>query len=161
MSTAETEAGQQHPTEGEKRHPLVVVGVDGSEPSSVALAWAAEEARLRGAPLKVVHAWRLPSLAYMGPVVPEADFDALGKHAQTLVEAQVTDVLGDHPGIEVLTEVREGPSAQAVLDAAADADLLVVGSRGRGGFAGLLLGSVSSQIVHHARCPVVVVPAGR
>ncbi|MBO0728803.1 MAG: universal stress protein [Acidimicrobiaceae bacterium] len=139
---------------------LVVVGVDGSDPSSEALAWAAEEARLRRATLKVVHAWQIPSVAYVGPA-PIVDQSQWVQQAQATLDEQVGKVLGDAPGIDLVTELWEGPSAQAIIDAAADADVLVVGSRGRGGFAGLLLGSVSNQVVHHARCPVVVVPAAR
>jgi nucleotide-binding universal stress UspA family protein len=152
MSTAET-AGEH-----EDRHQLVVVGVDGSEPSSAALAWAAEEAHFRGATLKVVHAWQVPSLAFLGPA-PAVDETPWVEEAQAMLDEQVRKVLGETPAIDVVSELWEGPSAQAIIDAATDADVLVVGSRGRGGFKGLLLGSVSSQVVHHARRPVVVVPA--
>jgi nucleotide-binding universal stress UspA family protein len=150
MSTGDT--AQEH----QDHHQLVVVGVDGSDPSSVALAWAAEEARIRGATLKVVHAWHVPSVAYAGPA-PVVDQSQWIEESQGILDEQVRKVLGDEPAVDVVTELWEGPSAQAVIDAAKDADMLVVGSRGRGGFAGLLLGSVSTQIVHHARCPVVVV----
>ena len=166
---------------------MVVVGIDGSEGSSKALAFAAQEARLRGAILRVVHAYRLPRLSDAGPqenwpLGPGGGFgarDEVGVRDQKVYEdfraevmsmttgepgeaeasaaAQIDAVLGPSPGITLERDVKEGRASQALLDAAEDADLLVVGSRGREGFVGLLLGSVSSQVVHHARCPVTVV----
>ncbi len=135
----------------------VVVGVDGSRGSSAALRWAADEARLRGARLKVVRAWHIPSVSYGAYVVLPNDFEDWGKEAAAALEEQVATVLGEVPQVPVVREVREGPAAKAILDAAEGADLVVVGSRGRGGFSGLLLGSVSSQVAHHAHCPVVIV----
>jgi nucleotide-binding universal stress UspA family protein len=135
--------------------PLIVVGVDGSDQSSAALTWAAEEARLRGGTLKVVHAWNVPTVEYAS-YIPTA-FADLGNAASIELDAQIAEVLGPDPDVPLEREVREGPPAQAILDAAKDASLLVVGSRGRGGFAGLLLGSVSTQVTHHAHCPVTVV----
>jgi nucleotide-binding universal stress UspA family protein len=92
----------------------------------------------------------------MGYVVPEGvvDFEEVAK--QTLQEA-VAQAAGPSTGVEIRTHVVRGQPAEVLLNAAKDADLLVVGSRGRGGFKGLLLGSVSTQCVHHASCPVVVV----
>lgn len=139
---------------------LVVVGVDGSEPSDAALRCAAKEARLRKAVLKVVHAWHVPSTGYGGYMIPVGTLDDFASDAAKATDEQVSAVLGDNPGIELITEIREGPASRAILDAAKDAELIVVGSRGRGGFSGLLLGSVSSQVAHHAHCPVLIVRPG-
>lgn len=140
----------------------IVVGVDGSEESHQALAWAVEEARRWGASLRIVHAWRPPE-AYLfdAPAVvrPELD-EALRDVGRRVVEDALAAVLsGSDPGVEIERRVLPEPPVEALLAAAADADLLVIGSRGRGGFAGLLLGSVSQQVAHHAPCPVVVVRA--
>ena len=136
----------------------IVVGVDGSGQSREALRWALEEARLRGTGVHVVHAWSLP----IGGVSPGlgASFDAelldgLRRDAEQLVERVLADVAD--AGVELESSVAEGPAAPALVEAADGADLLVVGSRGHGGFAGLLLGSVSQQAAHHAPCPVVIV----
>lgn len=136
--------------------PLVVVGVDGSPPSSRALAFAAEEARLRHGRLKVVEAWSFPTFAE-GVYVPAGAYEDFPEEVAGALATQVDTVLGGDPGIPVEQVVDEGPAAQVVLGAAKSAVLVVVGSRGRGGFSGLLLGSVSTQVVHHAHCPVVVV----
>ena len=146
-------------TDGRGR--LVVVGVDGSEASSAALRWAADEARLRGATLKVVEAWHVPSVGYGAYVaLPPDSFEDWAKQTSASLEEQLTKVLGEEPGPSVVREVLEGPAAKAILEAATGAELVVVGSRGRGGFSGLLLGSVSAQVAHHARCPVTIVPEG-
>jgi nucleotide-binding universal stress UspA family protein len=138
----------------------VVVGVDGSEASSAALAWAAEEARLRGTALRVLRAWQVPALAYGAWVLPPdslADWEA---SVGSELEDQVSAVLGDRAGLEVVAEARQGPAARVLVEASASASLLVVGSRGGGGFSALLLGSVSLQVAHHASCPVVIVRRG-
>jgi nucleotide-binding universal stress UspA family protein len=141
------------------RQPLVVVGTDGSPASRAALHFAANEARLRGATLHVVVAWQYPVLTTMPA------FGVLPPVEQMTAEAAegLTQFLDDEgiggDDLDVVPLVAQGPAAAALLDAAADADLLVVGSRGHGGFAGLLLGSVSQACVTHAPCPVVVVPA--
>jgi nucleotide-binding universal stress UspA family protein len=164
-----------------KHRPVVVVGVDGSDGSSKALAWAVQEARMRGAILRVVHAWKVPRLseaAYLQAATPvnpsglsawdEKTYDEFRSQvvdvpegepgeAEASVASQVTAVLGPSPDITVERQLSQGRASQVILDAARDADLVVVGSRGRDGFAGLLLGSVSSQVVHHARCPVTVI----
>ena len=138
----------------------IAVGVDGSDESVEACAWALGEARLRGVPLRVVHAWQyLPVVAEPLAALPPMPVDELVASAHKVAEQVVeraTD--GAAPGVDVEYRIVEGPAAAAVIDAARDAGLLVVGSRGRGGFAGLLLGSVSQQVVHHAPCPVVVLP---
>jgi nucleotide-binding universal stress UspA family protein len=140
-----------------------VVGIDDSEPAAGALRWALTEGRLHGARLVVVHAWDWPHVGEFGAFVNErlarADFD---QAAAEVLHAMVAAARGPATGdVEVEERVVRGAPAQALLEAAADADLLVVGSRGRGGFAGLLLGSVSQQCTQHAPCPVVIVPPPR
>ena len=131
----------------------LVVGVDGSDGSQRALRWALDEARLRAAPLRAVFAW-----SYLDQ--PTAGFDAsYGEDAaRARLDAALEAVAGEVGDVEIERVVVCDLPARAVLDHARDADLLVVGSRGVGGFKGLLLGSVSQQVVQHARCPVVVVP---
>jgi nucleotide-binding universal stress UspA family protein len=136
----------------------IVVGVDGSPGSRAALRWAHDEARLRAADLVVVNVWQYPmmtSLPAFGAMPPPDD---LGTEAQAALLKTLSDEGVDATGdLPVTTVVAEGAPAAALLEAAADADLLVVGSRGHGGFTGLLLGSVSQQCASHAVCPVVVV----
>ena len=141
----------------------IVVGVDGSEGARTALRFALQEARLRGADVRVVAAWHGPASMYGGELVPPdpALVAHLGAVARRAVELAL-EAAGDlADGIALETVVQEGPAARVLLDAAHDADLLVVGSRGLGGFRGLLLGSVSQQCAHHASCPVVIVPHRR
>ncbi len=135
-----------------------MVGIDGSEGAAQALRFAAEEARLRGARLEAVLAWGLldqpgvPGGTAFDPHFGDAD-------ARAFLEAAVERAIGDDPGVTVeLVPVCDLP-ARALLERAVGADLLVVGARGLGGFRGLLLGSVSHQVVQHAPCPVAVVRA--
>lgn len=133
----------------------IVVGIDGSPTSRDALRWAVEAARLRQAELVVVHAWDMP-YAGVYPYIGDAYDTAVFKRAadETVDQALgVTDVPDD---VSVTRKLVNEPPAKAILDAATDADLVVVGARGLGGFAGMLLGSVSHHIAHHAPCPVVV-----
>ena len=149
---------QQPPEEGGRadgNDRVVVVGVDGSPASSAALELAADEARLRHARLRVVGAWSFPTFA-AGTYVPAGAYEDFPEQLAAAVAAQIVEVLGASPDIPVEQVVEEGPAARVILDAAKGAELVVVGSRGRGGFSGLLLGSVSTQVVHHAHCPVLV-----
>lgn len=134
---------------------LIVVGVDGSPGGSEALRFALVEAQLRGAELQAVAAWRYPDSYGERLALPTDDELAAAAH-DALVET--ISAVGDPADVEVTPVVREGRAALVLLEAAADANLLVVGSRGRGGFTGLLLGSVSQKCIQHAPCPVVVVP---
>ena len=140
----------------------IVVGVDGSEGGIAALRYALEEARLRGAAVRVVSAWHAPAAAYEAVWVPApldvTQFEAIGTDA---AKVSIEAVAAESGGIEITTEVAQGQAGHVLLSAAEGADLLVVGSRGLGGFRGLLLGSVSQQCAHHAPCPVVIVPTGK
>ncbi len=140
-------------TEGER--PVVVVGVDGSAASKDALRWAANYALLSGGTLRAIAAWQWPVSMVVDLAIPE-HFDPMGE-TQASLEAVVTDVLGPSPAIPVTTLVGCGAAALVLLEHARGAALLVVGSRGQGGFSGLLLGSTSEHCARHAPCPVVVV----
>jgi nucleotide-binding universal stress UspA family protein len=138
----------------------IVVGVDGSEGARRAAEWAAAEAERWDASVVVVQAWEFTPLV----VATEApiDLSKLRSDADAALATLVAEVFGGRAS-QVQARLVEELPANAVLDAVAetDADLVVVGSRGQGGLKGLLLGSVSQKIVHHAPCPVVVVPSGR
>jgi nucleotide-binding universal stress UspA family protein len=121
---------------------VIVVGIDGSEESKLGFRWALDEARLRGTSLRVVHAEQ------------HEDRDAEGS---AWLDRLVREVAGRRPGVEVARSVVQGPAAHVLVEEAKEAAMLVVGSRGHGGVAGLLLGSVSLQCVRDAACPVVVV----
>jgi nucleotide-binding universal stress UspA family protein len=136
---------------------VIIVGIDGSDHSKRALRWAVAEAELRKTPVKVIYAWLRPYTTGWG-YVPHDLFDpiALQEQARTIVDAAVDEIVRPD-GVEIDAVAAEGAPAGVLLDAAVGADLLVVGSRGRGGFVGLLLGSVSQQCAQHASCPVVIV----
>lgn len=136
----------------------IVVGVDGSEGSEAALRWALDEARRRECRLDLVHVWHVPYAGEVSGLVMGELSERLEHQAREVVRSVMEKSVGEDPGVEVVPMVTEGATAEALLDAARDADLLVVGSRGLGGFKSLLLGSVSTVCVHHATCPVVVVP---
>ena len=131
----------------------IVVGIDQSIEAKAALRFALEEARFRRASLLAVHAMdpfgTYPSLA--------VDVSAVHRAAEDLLENVVSEVTGADDGVEIDRRVVEGAPGAVLVAEARGADLLVVGSRGHGGFAGLLLGSVSQQCAHHAECPVVIV----
>ncbi len=134
----------------------IVVGVDGSEHSHRALAWAAQEAKLRGSTLHLVHSWQFPlAMPDAGGGIAHIDFEGAAKE---ILEEERSTIDGD---VLVETEIANDSAGRALIRASEGADMVVVGARGRGGFKGLLLGSVSQQIAHHARCPIVIVPADR
>ncbi len=136
----------------------IVVGIDGSAPSVAALDWALGQAELTGATVEAITAWEYPSFySWEGGAVPPREFEGA---ATVTVENAVDDAV-DRRGSSapVHTRVIQGHSATVLLEVSADADLLVVGSRGHGAFVGALLGSVSQKCVHHSRCPVVLVHA--
>jgi nucleotide-binding universal stress UspA family protein len=135
----------------------IVVGIDGSEASDRALWWAAEESRLRGLPLLVVTCWTFPALVAPVPFQPPINADVLMGEAQAVSKATVERVLGrDADTLDWESVVVEGPPSLRLVELSRTAAMVVVGSRGRGGFAGLLLGSVSQHLAEHAACPVAV-----
>lgn len=157
--------------EQSERRARVVVGVDGSAGAHEALRWAAAEARLRDSRLRVVHVW---TFGFTG--IPGGGYDCLGgtpglfagpgssdlrRAAEGLLDRAITEIATEADGVEIERQVVEGGPAEVLVGAAAKGDLLVVGSRGHGGFAGLLLGSVSQQCAHYASCPVVIVHAAK
>lgn len=115
---------------------------------------AVTEARLRHGQLRVVTGWQFPAVAAGMESLPW-EFDAFQRVAQRIQARALKEVSCD--GVAVSSEIHQGPAAAVLLTASKDADLLVVGSRGHGGFTNLLLGSVSSQIAHHAPCPVLII----
>lgn len=134
-------------------HERIIVGVDGSPASIDALRWAARQASLTGAEVKAVHAWEYPRASGGYPIATAVDWPS---NARTVLDIAVTAAFGSQTD-PIAREVVEGHPAKVLIDAAADADLLVVGSRGHGGFVGMLLGSVSERVAAHAPCPVLVV----
>lgn len=140
----------------------VVVAIDGSEGSQRALDWALDEARAQRSSVTVVHVWHpTPSAAW---AVPAAwpDMTGMQADAEELIERALQRAdTRDIPATMIQRHAVFGTVVDAVLDESRDAQVLVIGSRGRGGFAGLLLGSASQHLVHHATCPIVVVPPAR
>jgi len=141
----------------------IIVGVDGSGHSQRALEWAAHEAAVRHTSLTVltvrqaIAGWGGGAVVYPG--IP-SDVDRAREEAQAETD-KVIEGLGDQRPAEVTVRAVDGLPAEALVRAAESAELLVVGSRGTGGFGRLLMGSVASQVTHHAKCPVVVIPADR
>ncbi|MFM7063505.1 MAG: universal stress protein [Actinomycetes bacterium] len=136
----------------------IVVGVDGSENSLDALRWAADEARRRDALLRVVAVFNAPIMS-TGYEVVAPDPSDLAAASNTMLDAAVDTVRQDGglEGVHVATEVVEGHAGERLIELSHDADLVVVGARGHGGFLGMVLGSVTGHVVNHAACPVVVV----
>jgi len=140
-------------------NPRIVAGVDGSPSSVSALRWAIRQAGLSGSSVDAVIAWHQPAAAAgfgWAPADVDQDFSFEELAGKTLTEA-ISDTHDPAGDVGVRALVMEGNPAQVLLAAAASADLLVVGSRGHGGFAEALLGSVSQHCVHRATCPVVVI----
>jgi nucleotide-binding universal stress UspA family protein len=133
----------------------ITAGFDGTEESIAALGWAAREAVRRGLALRVVHAWRFQALE----AVEEADPDTQARWAREAVAAAAREIGERHPGLEVSTDALEGGPVDALVAAAADAEMLVLGSRGHGVVVGFLLGSVGQQVIVEAERPVVLVRA--
>lgn len=139
----------------------VVVGIDGSEVSMAALRWALHEAELRKVPVELLYAWMVPaSVTASGLAVSQTD-SAFEKAAQQVLDHAEETAKEVAPDVKLEKVVVYGQAAQELVRAAVGAELLVVGSRGHGGFTGLLLGSVSAQVAHHAPCPLVIVHAGQ
>lgn len=141
---------------------VIVVGVDHSEQAKKALHFALEEAKLRNSKLRVVHAWQYGTISTDGvggfyPPVAGADVNEVREAAERSLEETLRQSLGNTDSVEIERGLVKGRPAQVLVDESRAADLLVVGSRGHGGFTELLLGSVSQQVSHHAACPVVIV----
>jgi nucleotide-binding universal stress UspA family protein len=151
-STIFGEAGMTAQSENGQRR--IVVGVDGSVSSKAALAWALGQARLTGAVVEAVTAWEFPVVT--GYPVPVSDVDWEDLATQSLSDA-IADVTADAEPVKITAKVKKGNAAQVLLRESAGADLLVVCSRGHGGFIEALLGSTGQHCVHHATCPVVVI----
>ncbi|WP_435057953.1 universal stress protein [Streptomyces sp. bgisy060] len=138
-------------------HRRVVVGVDGSPASHAALRWAVDYARMAGAHVEAVAAYDVPGATGWSAPAVDADLDA--EQARTMLSSEIGTGLGTAPDVPVEEHVVRGNAAQALIAASEGAELLAVGNRGRGGFARLLLGSVSQQCALHASCPVVILRA--
>jgi nucleotide-binding universal stress UspA family protein len=143
---------------------IIVVGVDGSDASRAALAWALAEARLRGSAVRAVHAWQIPAMGSgeaPWAMIPPGSYvdvaaDDIEKAAHEALDREIDDA--NAVGVTVERYVEEGPPADVIVEASKDAELIVVGTRGRGAIATLVLGSTSQHVIHHAERPVVVVP---
>ena len=138
----------------------IVVGVDGSAHARQALRFALAEAALRGARVVVVGSWAIPPLAATGVgMIPAFDLlrTELADSASEVLSRELAEVADAAAGVEVEQHLAQGDAAGVLVEAAAGAELLVVGSRGRGGVTGTVLGSVSRACLHHAPCPVAVV----
>ena len=139
----------------------MVVGVDGSAMATLAVRWAAREAKLRAAKLELIFVWEVPigalGYGYGFAGIPDDLLKGLEKNAEEVLATAAEAAREEAPDVELETRAVEGQAADVLMAASGDADLLVVGSRGMGGFRELLLGSVSQQCAHHAICPVVIV----
>lgn len=139
---------------------VIVVGTDGSPNGQAAVNWAAAEAVRRGDSLRVVYAWHFPYAAIapspIGTAAPP--FELMEDAAREALDGFL-ETVALPADLEVERVVREGSASKILIAEAEGADLLVVGARGHGGFAGLLLGSVASQVANHVRVPVAIVPA--
>ena len=133
--------------------PRIVVGVDGFESSRAALRWAIHQAKLTGAVVEAVTAWQVPAGSRL---IPAADLPDYQDDARIILTEAIAGTCMVDPEVEVRPHVVEGRAAQVLVDASEGADLLVVGSRGHGGLAEALLGSVGQYCVHRAPCPVVI-----
>lgn len=146
---------------------VIVVGVDHSAGAKAALRFALAEAHVRQAALRAVHAWQFGYVgaSFVAGSYPDlgGELDELRDAAEAALEVTLQEVVPTTGDVEIERRVVEGAAAAVLVDESRDADLLVVGSRGLGGFSGLLLGSVSQQCAHHAACPVVIVraPSGK
>jgi nucleotide-binding universal stress UspA family protein len=144
--------------------PGIIAAIDGSAHSARVVEWAVKEAALENAALTVITVHSVPANPWTGnPTVlagETADLEHIRQTAEDLTQ-KATSVLGESRPASVTVRAVAGYPAKELIDASRDADLVVVGSRGAGGFATLLVGSVSNQVVQHAHCPVVVVPGER
>ena len=139
----------------------IVVGIDGSEGGNAALEFAAHEAAAHQARLRVITAWQIPNAVYAGGFMPPANLnDAAQQDAEARVKEAADRAAELEPSVYCEHEAIQGHPAEVLTNESRDASLVVVGSRGRGEFASLLLGSICHQVAQHARCAVVIVPRG-
>lgn len=146
-------------SEAERRSGPIVVGADGSDSSQRALEWAVREAEAHGNTVVAISTYLIPTMATAGSgfALQSANIQDLADYCRDVLATQIVEASDGHSSVLVEARVVNGPAAQVLIDASETACTLVVGSRGHGGFIGLLLGSVSQQCVSHAHCPVVVV----
>ncbi len=136
----------------------LLVGVDGSLGSAAALRWALKKANLRSASVRVVHTWEL-SKSFGPDVYMTPDIKRYRASAHDVLDECITTACeGITPLPEIAREVFDRAASRVLIVESGESELVVVGSRGHGGFIGLLLGSVATQVAHHSKCPVVVVP---
>ncbi len=133
--------------------PRIVVGIDGSAPSLNALQWAARQAELTNATLEVIMTWDWPFAYGRTPMLHESD--PVGESRRTF-EAAISKIQHEHPSLQVSPKLEHCHPAKALIDASKGADVLVVGSRGHGEFAGMVLGSVSQHCATKAQCPILI-----
>jgi nucleotide-binding universal stress UspA family protein len=138
---------------------VIVVGVDGSEGAAYALDFAIKEAAVRGSRLRVVSAWEIPASVLASVVASKEFYEEFRENAVTVAREAAARAAELEPSVEHEEIVVEGQAAKALLNNAQDAELLVVGRRGHGSFREMLLGSISRQVVVHAKCPLVIVPS--
>ena len=139
------------PVTGDSR---IVVGVDGSSDSEQALRWGAQIASTLGARLEIVTAWEYPPSFGWAAIAPDWN---PAKDMEKVAADTVQAVFGDEPPADLRVQVREGSAAKVLIEASQGAVMLIVGSRGHGGFSGMLLGSVSANVAEHASCPVLII----
>lgn len=130
----------------------IVVGVDGSPSSLLALQWAARLVPTVASSITAVAAWQVPFTYYEFPI---SGWDPKSV-AQTILSTALNEAFDGEPPPFITAETRQGPAAGVLIDESRNAEMLIVGSRGHGGFVGLLLGSVSSAVAEHAACPVLI-----
>lgn len=135
---------------------VIVVGIDGSDTSLEALRWAIAEARRRGDRVEVLHCWHIPYYGDVSGMMPVPG-NVMEEASQAILADALAAVAADADGVAISGRAVQGAAAHTLIEASATADLVVVGRRGHGGFVGLLMGSVATQVAGHAACPVVVV----
>ncbi len=135
---------------------VIVVGIDGSDTALVALRWAITEARRRGDRVEVLHCWHIPYYGDVSGMMPVPG-NVMEEASQAILADALAAVAADADGVPLSGRAVQGAAAHTLIEASATADLVVVGRRGHGGFVGLLMGSVATQVAGHAACPVVVV----
>jgi nucleotide-binding universal stress UspA family protein len=139
---------------------VVVVGVDGSDPSVAALSWAGRYSAATGATVQALHIWHYPGSAGLPPgVTPPQVTDQVKANQRKDLDEAIEKAHLD-PAAQVEPKLAYGHTAQVLIDESKTVSLIVLGYKGHGGFTGMLTGSVSLQVVHHAECPVVVVRGG-